>query len=382
MTDLSRKWSSGAAIDSQLHMNAQQPLSKRMRAGSITGRLRTASDLEDSGFINKSEKGFLKDLIISGDAALQEALDKYERGDQSELAIICKSLSGRRHSIDILENLDLDFTFLANNEMNFGSDSLDDTDDPIRNSLLGRMSDFAAPVEVDLDNWRPRRSSISSVENIFRSVGGEFDDSSIHTAPAISVSENMALLCGRPTLGEDVLITTLPSRRISKSTIDPNIFETQVDLNAYSAHAEMMGLGGARESTGTRTSARSAAQSRSLSSRKGSYAAYADPYSSMLGSNRNIDSMFAGTGLGLVWAKAAPDGRYIGGEAGYVGAYSPEQRKKRIERFLEKRSRRVWTKKVKVCHYDIILRLLVHHLTILTDHSTTSEKTLLIVGFE
>jgi hypothetical protein len=36
--------------------------------------------------------------------------------------------------------------------------------------------------------------------------------------------------------------------------------------------------------------------------------------------------------------------------AGYIGAYSPEQRKLRIEKFLAKRSRRVWTRKVK---YDV-----------------------------
>ena len=34
----------------------------------------------------------------------------------------------------------------------------------------------------------------------------------------------------------------------------------------------------------------------------------------------------------------------------YVGAYSPESRRRRIERFLEKRKRRVWTRKVK---YDV-----------------------------
>jgi flagellar biosynthesis GTPase FlhF len=32
---------------------------------------------------------------------------------------------------------------------------------------------------------------------------------------------------------------------------------------------------------------------------------------------------------------------------GWVGAYSPESRKVRIERFMEKRNNRVWTKKVK-----------------------------------
>jgi len=35
---------------------------------------------------------------------------------------------------------------------------------------------------------------------------------------------------------------------------------------------------------------------------------------------------------------------------GWVGAYSPESRKLRIERFLKSRTKRVWTKKVK---YDV-----------------------------
>lgn len=38
------------------------------------------------------------------------------------------------------------------------------------------------------------------------------------------------------------------------------------------------------------------------------------------------------------------------GMAGYVGTYSPEARKERINRFVEKRKNRVWTKKVK---YDV-----------------------------
>ena len=36
--------------------------------------------------------------------------------------------------------------------------------------------------------------------------------------------------------------------------------------------------------------------------------------------------------------------------SGFVGIYSPEDRKTRILRFLEKRKRRMWTKKVK---YDV-----------------------------
>ena len=34
----------------------------------------------------------------------------------------------------------------------------------------------------------------------------------------------------------------------------------------------------------------------------------------------------------------------------YIGVYSPDARRKRIQRFLEKRKKRVWTKKVK---YDV-----------------------------
>ena len=37
-------------------------------------------------------------------------------------------------------------------------------------------------------------------------------------------------------------------------------------------------------------------------------------------------------------------------QEGFIGAYSPESRRQRIQKFLEKRSRRVWTKKVK---YDV-----------------------------
>jgi hypothetical protein len=46
---------------------------------------RTASDLEEIGMIDKYQKGYIKDLIISGDAAFQNVLEKYEKGDKKEL---------------------------------------------------------------------------------------------------------------------------------------------------------------------------------------------------------------------------------------------------------------------------------------------------------
>mmetsp|Transcript_6877 Transcript_6877/g.11452 ORF Transcript_6877/g.11452 Transcript_6877/m.11452 type:complete len:642 (+) Transcript_6877:64-1989(+) len=83
---------------------------KRVRAGSISGRLRTASDLEEIGMIGRQEKGKIKDLIISGDSHIQNILEKYERGDKKELEDMIRSgYLGRRQSIDLLDDLDLDF---------------------------------------------------------------------------------------------------------------------------------------------------------------------------------------------------------------------------------------------------------------------------------
>lgn len=58
---------------------------KRHRSGSISGRLRAVSDLEEIGIINKVQKGIMKDLLITGDIEFLSALDKYQNGDQSEL---------------------------------------------------------------------------------------------------------------------------------------------------------------------------------------------------------------------------------------------------------------------------------------------------------
>ena len=69
---------------------------KRTRSGSISGRLRSASDLSDRGLIDGDTKLLLKDMIISGmstrDEKLQSALDEYEvSGDTSKLEGLIQS---------------------------------------------------------------------------------------------------------------------------------------------------------------------------------------------------------------------------------------------------------------------------------------------------
>mmetsp|Transcript_28963 Transcript_28963/g.60163 ORF Transcript_28963/g.60163 Transcript_28963/m.60163 type:complete len:811 (-) Transcript_28963:141-2573(-) len=86
---------------------------KRMRSGSISGRLRSASDLEDSGIISSAQKSVLKDLIIAGNDSVQGAIDKYESGDPSALEEMIKSGAlAKSQDIDLLGDLDLDLDFL------------------------------------------------------------------------------------------------------------------------------------------------------------------------------------------------------------------------------------------------------------------------------
>lgn len=79
---------------------------------SVSERLKVSTELEQKGLIDREQKGILKDLIISGqDNELQHALDRYEQGDAALLESILQSgtLSDKANDIDLLGDLDLDF---------------------------------------------------------------------------------------------------------------------------------------------------------------------------------------------------------------------------------------------------------------------------------
>ena len=87
---------------------------------SLSGRLRSVSDLEKTGLVSEKEKGMLKDLIIRGDEALKSALDKYQTGDSSELeALISRGHLDRSGSIDLTELDSLDLGSLGIDSMEF-----------------------------------------------------------------------------------------------------------------------------------------------------------------------------------------------------------------------------------------------------------------------
>ena len=85
---------------------------------SVSGRLRSASDLEEKGVIDRQQKGILKDLIICGDEDLQQALDQYEKGNPSVLENMIRSGALQNKAVPDLDLLgDLDLDFLTVNDM-------------------------------------------------------------------------------------------------------------------------------------------------------------------------------------------------------------------------------------------------------------------------
>ena len=94
---------------------------KRMRSGSVSGRLRSASEhLEEKGLLDRQTRGILKDLIIIGDEVLQQAIDRYEAGDPSALEEMVSSGALQERlpkDIDILGDLDLDFLTVGDTGM-------------------------------------------------------------------------------------------------------------------------------------------------------------------------------------------------------------------------------------------------------------------------
>ena len=89
-------------------------LLKRPRTGSVSGRLRSASEyLDERGLLDPRTKGIIKDLIIIGDEELQFALDNYEDYNNPsylEQMIQNGALQNRLpQDLDLLGDLDLDF---------------------------------------------------------------------------------------------------------------------------------------------------------------------------------------------------------------------------------------------------------------------------------
>lgn len=347
------------------------PEYKRLRAGSMSGRLRTVSDLEETGMIDRDQKGVIKDLIISGDFVLQSALDKYEKGETAELEeLIRQGIFNRRQSIDLLEGLDLDFLnqnslteandfeedelFLGENQGDFSSEFFkqqSNAHDNHASTQYARLQsdvlqyhndDFARDRDWGRFSGRPRNSSVDSTCSMGSFQMFDMSGSGYMLGEESGFSARKGLL--------------VSGDKTSRKKNDQQYQNGEIDMRAYTAVAASLqansgshgGHGQAGSSAGNFRGS-SSGQDSSTNNRLGTLSSSSSGMlldGGLIMSSSLLTNSRSGIGTATKHSHHIDDGD----QKGFVGAYSAEQRRARIDKFLEKRNKRVWSKKVK---YDV-----------------------------
>ncbi len=292
-------------------------MAKRIRSGSISGRLRTASDLEECGIIDRTQKGMIKDLIISGDTGVNTALESYELGNAGHIQDLIQQGYLRRKSIDLLDGLDLDFL----------------------------------QVEGDVDR-KNRTSSLSSLVEFFpESFGGDF---------ALNAADPTLFVPDLKFEVQDIDINNdwssfMPSRKFSMDdTLYYSGINDHIDMSSYTHLAEsLMNEQKINKSNNTSRPKKVGASGGASVSKQSLKEKNSDEHHYFL--HNKHEGRGGGSILTLDTGHSTVHFHYTNPSSdnipkGYIGAYSPEARRLRIERFIEKRNKRVWTKKVK---YDV-----------------------------
>lgn len=266
---------------------------KKRRSDSISGRLRAASDLEDKGVIDKRHKDVLKDLIVSGDTQVLQALDQYEEGDAAPLQSLVRMSN---QDIDLLGDLDLDF-------LTFKDDGVGE---------LAFTFDQAVPLHTNTEV-------------------------TTHAHPHTPTHSRSAST-------GSIVTSRLRSNTFGSLCDDIDFLKTNVKIDQTGTLSLTLQPDTPKAKTRGRPTKNKNALPSNTKPRKKEPENSKEPVPSGLGlprtlSDPNLHSITDSDGLLHV---ERPDG--------WVGAYSPTSRKMRIERFMAKRNHRVWTKKVK---YDV-----------------------------
>lgn len=388
--------------------------------------------MEDIGLIDKEQKGVLKDLIISGDVALEDALDQFESGNSSKLKNLIKKgalLQEKVADIDLLDDLDLDF--LNVNDALSGNMNIETSQQrrtrTHRNSFVEIKNAIEGSKQDEIIKIAQGASIPSEYDDIGEldfnedyGAGGYLDDLSdsrtsnerdvpgnvLNLKPDYVISqqtiENSEVQQQRnrsdtfgSLLGDSSLIRGVGDRRDSfgrwmdgavsigsiDGIIDQNLLnETNNEASLYDDRINIVTpvvkTETEKEQATLQVQAKASAQKPTKRGRKkNSSTKYKDSKSNTterklskqseknkakdLKNAANSEPKEIIHGLGrprsqsdpnIVTTKGADGLLHVERPDGWIGAYSPESRKVRIDRFMEKRNKRVWTKKVK---YDV-----------------------------
>jgi hypothetical protein len=400
----SSQGSSGSAFLSSM-LNPQLPLShtppsmassyeishfgKRARAGSVSGRLRSASEyLERKGLLDRNTKGILQDLIIIGDEELQSAIDFYEAGDPSKLEEMIQSgaLQNRLpNDIDLLGDLDFDFLTMSDG---IGADMTSNIDSMRPSATLSADANNAFPTSEEsggIQHDTARKSNMGMVTPSYDGIGDlefagdlmsdqsdfiqfqEYDSKHPSVANSPGEASNMSeyeqrirsnslfsALLNDPKVSSNN--TSLPTSQdnqygkwmdrhnfIPKKPVAPKQDEATSGIGASLLEAERKRF---EKETKKEQKEKAKLERKEKKGREKKETEEAEKVEHVPGSGRprsfsdpNIQTSYDADGL-----------QHVKRPEGWVGAYSPDSRRVRIERFMQKRNHRVWAKTVK---YDV-----------------------------
>jgi hypothetical protein len=357
--------------------------------------------LEDKGLIDGNQKAVLKDLIISGDEELQAALDKYEQGDTATLETMIRSgelMTRAAADIDLLGDLDLDFLNvddhfqdvgppmdqhafsskeISYNNAEAGPTMVSPHDEEAIDDIPGDFSneDYLKQPPVQHDT-RFRSNSLAygpllndhhnDQHQTSDQYGGWMDRHFGETRDGrVGSVVSYASADAPPPSGIGGIAESLAQYAKTKGEAKP-ITKAQLAEAKRREKAEKKEhrerekteKKEQRERVKTEKKERDAREKQEKKDKKASTGAPKTKNSTKntRKEEQEDEHMEIPSGLGRPRSMSDPNlsmsiddfGLLIVERPdGWVGAYSPESRKVRIERFMEKRDHRVWTKKVK-----------------------------------
>jgi hypothetical protein len=364
---------------------------KRARSGSVSGRLRTASEyLENKGLLDRQTKGILKDLIIIGDEELQRALDRYEMdGDPSLLEEMISSGALEQRlppDLDILGDFTLDFLTMN-----------DDDDDDEHGIDYGANIDHHQQQQQQQQQQHPDQTASRSGKQLGQPsmVSPAYDDGIGDLEFAgdfVSQSNNeqdddfaeINAELNLPSVensldNEDAMMMSEHERRMRSNSLfsallndTPRQAAEQQAQQPFGDWRDQMQPAAVKSTEGITIGSSSSAHNPNPSTGSGIAASLDDDdqrkkkekkkrkeKTSKKKKEEEDEAVEYIPGSGRPRALSDPNLRtshdmfgliQVDRPDGWVGAYSPESRKVRIDRFLEKRTKRVWSKTIK---YDV-----------------------------
>lgn len=328
---------------SPMKKKRSESISNKSRSDSISGRLRSASELFELGFIEKEDMGSLKEMIIRQDERTDEALARARAGEKKVYREILNSSMG----LDDPYGMDS----LYQSFSNFGgSGSLGSNPSKDVQDHLFSFENDGAPFVQDADREEPLLKpegglfSLDIEENV-----SEHSKYRVHADSIAAINDMPLDIYDHDDMRDDYIFGQDQSVTASSPVQIPGIDrggdiqymnnrepERKFDASSYMKHSRQKPA--AQRKPKKKTQKKSQGTSRRKETKK----------------TKNIDNGSMTTTENTFAPseplETPPELIDRAGVNGKIGSYLPPARRELLQKFLEKRQKRTWKKKVK---YDV-----------------------------